>query len=253
MDSTRLVQKTQIPFGNDKQKSAYAGVREDADILAGKPVFEEEGMAKMGGAMIPEADAYIAKAAPFAQPILKHLRDVVHEGAPGVVEEMKWSRPFFVYEGVILGNISAFKAHCSFGLWGAEIAHQLRADGVASSEGMGTFGRITRLEELPPRKKLVGYVKEAARKIAAGERTKSIDRAKPVRVAKAEVAVPEALVAALKKNKAAATRFEAMAPSCRKEYCVWIGEAKRDETREKRVAQAVEWIAAGKNRNWRYE
>lgn len=210
-------------------------------------------MVKKASVMIPEADAYIAKAAPFAQPILKHLRGVVHEGAPGVVEEMKWSRPFFVYEGVILGNISAFKAHCSFGLWGAEMAQQLRAEGVASSEGMGTFGRITRVEDLPPKKQLVGYVKEAARKIAEGERTKSIDRPKPVRVAKAEVTVPEALAAALKKNKAAAAQFEAMSPSCRKEYCVWVGEAKREETRERRVAQAVEMIAEGKSRNWKYE
>jgi len=210
-------------------------------------------MARKSGVMIPEADAYIAKAAPFAQPILKHLRAVVHEGAPAVVEEMKWSRPFFVYDGVILGNISAFKAHCSFGLWGAEMAQQLRAEGVASSEGMGTFGKITRLEDLPPRKQLVGYVKEAARKIAEGERTKSIDRPKPVRVAKAEVVVPAALAAALKKHKAAAARFETMSPSCRKEYCVWVGEAKREETRERRVAQAVEMIAEGKSRNWKYE
>jgi uncharacterized protein YdeI (YjbR/CyaY-like superfamily) len=129
----------------------------------------------------------------------------------------------------------------------------LRAEGVASSEGMGTFGKITRLEDLPPRKQLVWYVKEAARKIAEGERTKSIDRPKPVRVAKAEVAVPEALAAALKKNKAAAARFETMSPSCRKEYCVWIGEAKREETRDKRVAQAMEWIGEGKSRNWKYE
>jgi len=211
-------------------------------------------MAKTSTAMIPEVDKYVAKAAPFAQPILKHLRAVVHEGAPGVAEQIKWSRPFFVYEGVILGNISAFKEHCSFGLWGAEMAQQLRSEGVASSEGMGTFGRITKVEDLPPRKQLVGYVKEAARKIAEGERTKSIDRPKPpARVAKAEVAVPEALVAALKKNKSAAARFDAMAPSCRKEYCVWIAEAKREETREKRVAQALEWIAEGKNRHWKYE
>ncbi len=210
-------------------------------------------MAKTSSVAIPEVDRYVAKAAPFAQPVLKHLRAAVHEGAPGVVEEIKWSRPFFVYEGVILGNMSAFKEHCSFGLWGAEIAQQLREEGVASKEGMGTFGRIKKLEDLPPKKQLVSYVKAAARKIAEGERTKSIDRPKPVRVAKAEVTVPEALLAALKKNKAAAARFETMSPSCRKEYCVWIAEAKRDETRDKRVAQAVEWIADGKNRNWKYE
>jgi uncharacterized protein YdeI (YjbR/CyaY-like superfamily) len=210
-------------------------------------------MAKSGAVRNSAIDVYINKAGQFARPILEHLREVVHEGAPGVVEEMKWSRPFFVYKGVILGNMSAFKAHASFGLWGAEIAQQLRADGVASSEGMGTFGRITALSDLPARKQLLKYVQEAARKIAEGERTKSIDRPKPVRVAKSEVVVPEALAAALKRHKTAAKAFETMSPSCRKEYCVWVAEAKREETRAKRVTTAVEWIAEGKSRNWKYE
>src|SRR5580692_1499649 len=87
-------------------------------------------------------DAYIGKAAPFAQPILWHLRELVHKAAPGVEEAMKWSMPFFVYRGIILGNMAAFKAHCSFGLWGEEITAKMRADGAASSEGMGTLGRL---------------------------------------------------------------------------------------------------------------
>jgi len=213
-------------------------------------------MKNAAGEFSVAVDAYIAKAAPFAQPILEYLREVVHEGAPGVVEEMKWSRPFFVCEGasgkVILGNISGFKAHCSFGLWGTEMAEQLRADGVASSDGMGTFGKITSMKDLPPKKQLLAYVREAARKIAEGERVVSYTRP-PNRVAKADVPVLEALAAALKKNKVAAKQFEVMAPSCRKEYNEWIADAKRDETREKRVDQAVAWIAEGKNRNWKYE
>jgi uncharacterized protein YdeI (YjbR/CyaY-like superfamily) len=196
-------------------------------------------------------DAYIAKSAPFAQPILTYLREVAHEAAPEVVEAMKWSRPFFMYRGVILGNLSAFKEHCSFGLWGKEIAEILRADGVASSEGMGTFGRITAVKDLPPRKKLVGYVKQAVKMIAEGTRTQSM--APRARVAKVAVAVPETLAVALKKNKAAAKHFEAMSPSCRREYSEWIADAKREETRDKRVATALEWIAEGKSRNWKYE
>ncbi|WP_158820945.1 YdeI/OmpD-associated family protein [Granulicella sp. S156] len=196
-------------------------------------------------------DAYIAKSAPFAQPILIHLREIVHEAAPDVEEAMKWSRPFFMYRGVILGNISAFKEHCSFGLWGTEIAEILRAEGIASSEGMGTFGRIASLKNLPPRKKLVSYVKQAAKMIDEGVRTKSLSM-RP-RVAKLPVDVPEALTAALKKNKAAAKKFEAMSPSCRREYSEWIAEAKREETRDKRIATALEWIAEGKSRNWKYE
>jgi uncharacterized protein YdeI (YjbR/CyaY-like superfamily) len=198
----------------------------------------------------PKVDAYIAKSAPFAQPILEYLREIVHEAAPLAVEEIKWSRPFFVIDGVILGNISAFKSHCSFGLWGPEIAAKLRADGVHSAEGMGTFGKIASVEDLPARRKLLTYVHEAARKIATGERPVSFKRP---RVAKPEPEVPAILTAALKKNKAAATNFATMSPSCRREYCAWIADAKREETQLKRVATALEWIAEGKSRHWKYE
>ncbi len=207
-------------------------------------------MAAVVDGKIIAVDAYINKAAKFAQPILEYVREVVHAGAPGVVEEMKWSRPFFVYQGVILGNMSAFKAHCSFGLWGPEVGAVLQKEGAARDNGMGTFGKITSVNDLPARAKLVGYVKLAAKAIADGERTKAWSRPK---VVKAVAEVPEALTAALKKNKAAAASFKAMTPSCRREYCQWIAEAKREETREKRVATAVEWIAEGKSRNWKYE
>jgi uncharacterized protein YdeI (YjbR/CyaY-like superfamily) len=199
---------------------------------------------------IVAVDAYIGKASEFAQPILEYLRDVVHTGAPGAVEEIKWSMPFFVYKGVILGNMAAFKAHCSFGLWGADVVGTLREDGVAQGGSMGSFGKITSVKDLPSRTKLVGYVKLAAKAIDDGTRTKAWSRPK---VAKAEVEVPEALAVALKKNKVIAKKFEAMTPGCRREYCEWIGEAKREETRVKRVETALEWIAEGKSRNWKYE
>ncbi len=207
-------------------------------------------MATVADGRIIAVDAYINKAGKFAQPILEHLREVVHAGAPGVVEEMKWSMPFFVYNGVILGNMAAFKAHCSFGLWGPDVVGTLRADGVAQGGNMGSFGKITAVKDLPSRAKLVGYVKVAAKAIADGERTKAWSRPK---VAKAEAEIPEALAAALKKNKAVAKKFESMTPGYRREYCQWIAEAKREETREKRVETALEWIAEGKSRNWKYE
>jgi uncharacterized protein YdeI (YjbR/CyaY-like superfamily) len=198
-----------------------------------------------------QVDEYIVRAAPFAQPILVHLREIMHEGVPGVEETIKWSRPFFVYRGVILGNISAFREHCSLGLWGSEIASSLRADGIASNEGMGSFGRITSVEDLPARKKLISYVKHAAKMIDEGVRTKSLPpRAK---VAKPTAEVPEALAMALINNKIAAKKFETMSPSGRREYCEWIADAKREETRANRVVTAIEWIAAGKSRNWKYE
>jgi len=207
-------------------------------------------MPKAATGKIPQVDAYIAKSAEFAQPILVYLREVIHEAAPSVVEEMKWSRPFFVYNGVILGNLSAFKHHCSLGLWGKEIASVLREEGVASAEGMGTFGKLTSVSELPARKKLLSYVREAAKSIDDGVRTKSYTRPK---VAKKEYVLSEVLLAELKKNKVALKVFETMSPSCKREYSEWIAEAKRDETREKRLATAMEWIAEGKHRHWKYQ
>jgi hypothetical protein len=207
-------------------------------------------MTQVADGRIVAVDAYINKSGEFAQPVLEYLREVVHAGAPGATEAIKWSMPFFVYNGVILGNMAAFKAHCSFGLWGADAVEVLRGDGVVKGGNMGSFGKITSVKDLPSRAKLVGYVRVAAKAIDDGARTKAWSRPK---VAKAQVEVPEALAAALKQNKAAAKKFEGMTPGCRREYCEWIADAKREETREKRVATAVEWIGEGKNRNWKYE
>jgi len=199
----------------------------------------------------PGVDSYIAKARPFAQPILTHLRTVIHDAVPEVEETVKWSMPFFVYRGIILANIAGFKEHCSFGIW-KENVQPLMKDGVEErGGGMGSFGKLTSMDDLPATKALKAVLVEAARKIEQGERTKNWER--PVKKAKPEAEVPEALAAALKKNKTAARQFAALSPSCRREYCEWIAEAKREETREKRVATAVEWIGEGKSRNWKYQ
>jgi uncharacterized protein YdeI (YjbR/CyaY-like superfamily) len=202
------------------------------------------------GTYLPAVDVYISQAQPFAQPVLTHLRDAIHRAVPGVEEEIKWSRPFFVYKGIILGNISAFKEHCSLGLWGGEMAGKLRADGIDSSDAMGSFGKLRTVDDLPPRKKLEAYLREAAKLIDEGARTKSLQRvAKPSRE---ELELPPALKVALAKNTSAAKRFAGMSPSCRREYSEWIADAKRDETRDRRVMQAVAWIAEGKHRHWKY-
>jgi uncharacterized protein YdeI (YjbR/CyaY-like superfamily) len=195
-------------------------------------------------------DAYIAKAAPFAQPVLEHLRELIHKGCPEVVEEIKWSMPFFVYKGQILGNIAAFKAHCSVNLWGDGVAAAMRKDGVLSDDGMGKLGKIASVKDLPSNKMMMGYIKQAAAFIDAGGKTMP-KRTK--KVEKAEAEAPPDLVAALKKNKAAGATFAGFSPGARREYVDWIVEAKRPETREKRVAQAVEWMAEGKQRNWKYQ
>jgi len=198
----------------------------------------------------PRVDAYIENAAPFAQPILRHLRKLMHQACPRATESVKWGMPFFLQQGIILGNMAAFKQHCAFGFWGSEMKRQLAADGSQSSEAMGSLGRITGLQDLPADKFLLTYMRRAAELVESGERKKSIDR--PRKPAKRAVRVPAELAAALKKHKLAAKAFAGFSPSCRREYAEWIAEAKRPETRKKRLTQAITWITQGKTRNWKY-
>jgi uncharacterized protein YdeI (YjbR/CyaY-like superfamily) len=198
----------------------------------------------------PRVDAYIEKAPPFAQPVLKHLRKLMHQACPRATEWVKWGMPFFLQQGIILGNMAAFKQHCAFGFWGSEMKKMLAADGLEASQAMGSLGRITGMQDLPSDKILLTYMRRAGELVESGERKKSIDR--PKKPVKRAVHVPAELAAALKKNKLAAKVFAGFSPSCRREYAEWIAEAKRPETREKRLAQAIAWIAQGKTRNWKY-
>jgi uncharacterized protein YdeI (YjbR/CyaY-like superfamily) len=199
----------------------------------------------------PKVDAYIAKAQPFAQPILSHVRELAHKACPDVEEEMKWSMPFFTLRGVILGHMAAFKQHCAVGFWGPEMKAILNEDGVLSETGMGVLGKIASLKDLPSDKKLLTYYRQAAGFVATGQRTKSLVR--PPKSKKPPLEAPKELAAALKKNKIAAKVYAGFSPSCQREYNEWIGEAKRSETRDKRVATAIEWMAEGKQRHWKYQ
>jgi uncharacterized protein YdeI (YjbR/CyaY-like superfamily) len=204
--------------------------------------------------MDPKIDAYIEKAEAFAQPILTHLRKLMHKGCPDVEEAVKWGHPFFLYRGTILGHMAAFKQHCSFGFWGEEIGAVLREAKVVQNGGMGSLGRITTVKDLPSEKEMVGWIRQASALIDAGEHTSIMaSRNKVVKAPKPALKAPPEFAAALKKNKKALAVFEAFSPSCKREYVEWIAEAKREETRDKRIAQAVEWIAEGKQRNWKYQ
>ncbi|MSU58246.1 MAG: hypothetical protein EXS35_08705 [Pedosphaera sp.] len=194
----------------------------------------------------PRVDAYIAKAADFAKPILKHLRQLVHAGCPGVVETMKWGMPHFDHKGILCG-MAAFKAHSSFGFWKGELIlgrHQGGADG----EGMGHFGKITSLADLPDDKTLLGCIRRAVALNDAGV----MKPGRPRSQVKPNLVVPAYFTAALKKNKTALATFAAFSYSHKKEYVEWITEAKRAETRARRIATAMDWLAHGKARNWKY-
>jgi len=197
-------------------------------------------------------DAYIGKAPAYAQPVLLHLRDLVHRAHPAVEEGMKWSRPAFLSGGQIVCGMSAFKEHCGFGFWGSGMAGPLAEAGFEREGSSGSLGKITSLKDLPRDKVLLGLLKTAF--ALAGEEGGKLKRPpkSAAKKAAASIQTPEDLEAALARI-GAMERFEAMSPSCRREYVEWIVEAKRPETRTKRIGEAVGWIAEGKKRNWKYE
>ncbi|HEY2796552.1 MAG TPA: YdeI/OmpD-associated family protein [Thermoanaerobaculia bacterium] len=187
----------------------------------------------------PRIDAYIAKSAAFARPILKKLRAVVHRGCPEAVETIKWGSPHFEHHGMLCG-MAAFKAHCAFGFWN----RALKIPGKAGA--MGQFGSLRSVADLPADRVLVGYVREAARLNATGQKLA------PIRRAKKPLPVPKVLTAALAKRANAQKHFAAFSPSQKREYSEWILDAKTDATRSKRLETAVAWIGEGKTRMWKY-
>jgi uncharacterized protein YdeI (YjbR/CyaY-like superfamily) len=190
-------------------------------------------------------DAYIARQADFARPILEHLRAAVHAACPEAGETLKWGMPHFLYKGQMLAGIGAFKAHATFGFWRAK---EVLGETGAERDAMGQFGRLTSIADLPPDDVLRALIRKAMALTDSGTR-----RARAKAAPKPQPETPAELEAALSANPAARATFDGFPPSCRREYVEWVAEAKRPETRDKRIAQAVEWMAEGKKRNWKYE
>jgi uncharacterized protein YdeI (YjbR/CyaY-like superfamily) len=199
----------------------------------------------------PRVDAYIAKAAPFAQPLLKAMRAAVHDGCPEVEETVKWRMPSFMVHGKLLCHIAAFKAHCRFVFWrSAQITHN-------GKTGMELFGDLKKLTDLPPKKQLISIVKKAAKlnetlEDEKGER-QAMKLAAPKRTAKPVPKTPADLEDALEKNQKALIAFANFPPSHKREYIEWIVGAEQEATRAVRVTKAVTQMAAGKSLNWKYE
>jgi uncharacterized protein YdeI (YjbR/CyaY-like superfamily) len=188
-------------------------------------------------------DAYIAKAQPFAQPILKRIRSAVHAGCPEITETIKWSVPAFDYKGPLAG-MAAFKKHCVFGFWKGPLMKRVPTS--AKGRATGGFGRFETVDDLPGEAALVRMVKEAAALADAGVKAPRAMKAKP------PLKTPPGMLAAIKRNKKAHQTYHALSPSHRREYIEWITDAKTVETRARRLATTVEWMAEGKTRNWKY-
>jgi uncharacterized protein YdeI (YjbR/CyaY-like superfamily) len=192
----------------------------------------------------PRIDAYIAKAAPFAKPILEKVRERVHAVAPDAEEAMKWSAPGFTVDGKILLMMAAFKAHAALNFWrGQEIG-----DGNPKAGAMGQFGRLTSIGDLPPDAELDALIREA---VALAKTAPAPRKVKHEPKPAAEIH-PE-FAAALKVSPKAQETLDGFPPSARREYLDWVAEAKQDKTRAKRIADAIEWLSEGKRRHWKYE
>jgi hypothetical protein len=192
----------------------------------------------------PRIDAYIAQSPDFAQPILANLRAAVHAACPDVQETMKWSCPHFEYKGLLCG-MASFKAHCKLNFWKAA----LMFPGTKEGEATAPFTHLASVKELPSKSVLAGYVRQAMKLNEEGASTPARTRPAPP----PPLIVPDYFAAALQGDKAAQTVFDTASPSFRREYVAWLADAKTEATRLRRMAQAVEWIAEGKARNWKYE
>jgi uncharacterized protein YdeI (YjbR/CyaY-like superfamily) len=185
-------------------------------------------------------DAYLATAPDFAKPILARIRELVHEACPDCEETMKWSRPTFMYNGILCGMI-AFKESALLHFWKGQA---LDVDGRNAND---VFVKVSDVKELPPKKTILAFVKKA---MALNDEGTPLPK-RPSKPRK-ELVMPPAFMAAIRKNKKALAAYERFSPSHQREYIEWIVDAKREETRDKRIAQAVEWMAEGKPRNWKY-
>ena len=189
----------------------------------------------------PRIDAYIEKAAPFAQPILKHLRALVARAVPEAEETIKWSMPHWTLGGKNVAGMASFKAHCAF------MIHGDGRQGPEDNRAMGQYGKIATMADLPSDADLIAKLHDARDRLAAGQPKKAKAPPKP------GIPLPDDFAAALAAQGPAKDHFEAFAPSHRREYLEWVTTAKAEATRAKRIAQAVEWIGEGKKRNWKYE
>ena len=200
------------------------------------------------GKRIQEVDDYIAKAAPFARPILKRLRTLTHKACPKVEERIRWGAPTFDHHGM-LGGMAAFKAHVSFGFWRAKELDDPQGLFRDEAASIVNFQRMASLDDVPDEATLLDYIRRAAALNEAGPAKKPARRGKP----KPPPEVPEDFRAALRRDPKAIRTFDAFPPGQQREYIDWITEAKRAETRQRRLAQAIEWLAEGNRRNWKYE
>lgn len=197
----------------------------------------------------PKVDQYIEKAADFAKPIMEYLRQIVHDTCPEVTEVIKWGIPHFDYKGDMMCILASYKHHCSFSLHKAELMSDAKlVESVKAGRKMGYMDKLKTIADLPPRKVLVSYIKEAMALNENGSK-----KVRPKSATPKVIEVPDYFSEKLATNPKAKAIFEAKSASFRKNYLVWISDAKTEATRQKRMEESLAWIAEGKGRFWQYE
>jgi uncharacterized protein YdeI (YjbR/CyaY-like superfamily) len=184
-------------------------------------------------------------AQPFAKPILKRLRTIIHKACPQVTEDIKWGKPFYLYQDRVLCATMGFKKHCALVFWKSALIK--KKNGKKAIEDLKLLRRISLLEELPSERDLVAYFQLA---MHFNEPTTKLP---PREKRSAPMKVPGELTSALRANPKALKTFNSFTPSKKKDYIYWIIGAKTEETRERRLETAIDWMNAGKSRNWKYE
>lgn len=194
-------------------------------------------------------DDQISQAAAFARPILEHLRQMVHDAVPEAREDVKWGRPFFTLDGHNLCFMAAFTKHCAFGFWSPRMSEYLEQQGLPKAEGAGNIGAIRTLQDLP--KDLPKYIQHAADLIGRGEAGSAME-GRTRKGVRPQFETPPAFTAALNQTPEAKLYYEGLPPSCQREYLEWLTSAKRDDTRERRLQQAIAMLSQQRRFNDAY-
>jgi uncharacterized protein YdeI (YjbR/CyaY-like superfamily) len=206
-------------------------------------------------------DAYITKAPEFAQPVLERFRKAAHRASPDIEETIKWGLPCFEYQGLVAG-MGAYKQHVALNFWrGMLIPDPDKLFAQVGNNEMAAI-KVASVKAMPPQAVLVRYLKAAIKLNVAQAKTrqaakktggpKTTTKRSAKKKTTKRVTVPADFATALARKKKAQTTFDGFSYTYRKEYVEWITAAKRAETRKRHIKQAVEWLAEGKPRNWKY-
>ena len=197
---------------------------------------------------IVQVDQYIINSAEFAIPILDHLRNLVHKADARIEEKIKWGMPFFDFKGTVC-HMASFKNHCAFGFWKGSLMKDEYSIFKERSNAMGLLGKITSFNDLPPDEILIAYIQQA---IQLNEDNIKLPP-KPKSTEKKELILPDYFIEALNEAPQAMAVFQNFSLSNKKDYVLWLEEAKTEATRLKRLDTTLEWLAEGKTRMWKYK